>query len=400
MKIIKKLESCIYNYSGWIRFFLVLFWCFFAVQVHVPVVAGIKILGEESIDVDFVRVHQSARELNNLIFALEKRAEKLGGKYSPHDYFEDLKEVRLKEQEIKNLVGRRGITGATTNLFGLSWKNIGNGNYSTADVDIARTAFENWEKMGFVEPQFPPSDDNFWKINSSKILKYLSVFYLRTMFLVFFYYLVRMTLRRGILETFLADKKRFLFAILLWPWFFSRYPFNIINEIKVEAELRRMGNLFRRLSMTERKLVREVAASSDFENWITAFRLNNQMRRSMAIVILPTIIMYLFAPTVTDAKTMYHQNRDGPRIENSIHCNNLDLTNVQEIKSSKKSCDFENHGFKKAVISCLEYLPIFICDNHVSFREIFSFEAVFKKIDHVPIYGCVTIGLFFLTNQC
>ena len=155
----------------------------------------------------------------------------------------------------------------------------------------------------------------------------LILFYLESILVALLIYILRMKEEGGgVLRAFLGDKRRFALALVLWPRYIWTYPFNVtINYILAEAELRRIGGLFRRLSETERALVRQVSRlpKAEFRTWLLGHRvcLGPLYVRGLALGILGAVVCLLFAPVFTrraeaaeHTPQAYVQARDGPQV--------------------------------------------------------------------------------------
>ncbi len=218
------------------------------------------------------------RDLNKVLISFLKEmiedAKLKGEKYGPGDYFNDLKRFKIKKYEIGNGYDYEPIfsNSEIARLQDCFISNTGDDRpFSYKDLDNARSRYSEWADRGDVcGDKFHSEIDN--KIKKEGFLKTIVfpglqwawIGYCRGFFLVFLLFFIRMATRRGIIEIILADKKRFFFAIFLWPIFLLEYPHNVVKEIIVEVELRRIKSVFRSLSDKERMFIRKIATNSDF----------------------------------------------------------------------------------------------------------------------------------------
>jgi len=276
-----------------------------------------------------------------------KQAKKLGLNYGPKQYFDDQYVIRTKirKSKVMNLVAQRQI-GEMQQMMQANCKPSENLPWQDRQK-LARDKRKFWTSQISVEAEayryrteFPDEDRAEAKRDLQRwgwrgILGWLLKLYLRVMFLMLPLLLMRMINDRGILETILADKRKFVLALLLWPYFFSKYPNNVVREIIVEAELRRIGKLFRRFTSSEKEDVRRIANSSKYGQWLRQQRRQPAFcfERCLLIAVLGTLICSLL-PTRAKASTTVDQHsgqvqivqvaRDGPTLtvgDHSDDCN-------------------------------------------------------------------------------
>jgi len=218
--------------------------------------------------------------------------------------------------------------------------------------------------------------------------QWVKVFYFRSMLLVFFLYLIRMADRKGILETILADKKKFTLAIIGWPMFLFKYPNNVIREIKVEVVLRSWGKIFRHLSSQELRLVKDVANSESYSLWIK--NRNNRNGRALILALLVTIFFRLLpifhSAWIIKSSTMV-LNKSSPIVmamlvsavsndssESSTTINQFDLEIITPIVSiSVLLVVMEKLGVLLEILQSLFIFEIF----HVPIRRLFGLNVLF-----------------------
>ena len=387
----EKPERFLSNYSWLLKTGIWILLIFWAGQFFTPIKAGILKTIESNEKRDYIEEKKANREIDLLIAELTIKAQKKGDDYSPWDYFEDLKKVNKKETEIGKKLGYDFLYGfphKLVNLQQINRKSIGK-KFTRNDIEMAVVSYHRWldpktkHRVEFCE--------NIKKNGWSKILKcllnWVITLYSRAFFLIIILYCVRMTERKGILETILAGKAKFLLSVLLWPVFLFRYPFNIVQEIRVEAELRRFGKFFRRLSVKEKILAQEAAQSKDCQNWIRQFRLDNGhfFERTLFAALIPAILMYAFSPVMELSFAQEAvQARDGPTITKIVSA-------FQEIESRHISQENDNGNdypqgtdIEALIIQLITFAPSTIIKV---FWGCFPCRIIVQKIERVPIFG-------------
>jgi len=310
------------------------------------------------------------RAMMSYIDCKVEKAKSLGLAYSPKEYFQDLKEVRSKHRKMP--VAPLPMTYNTGQLQSLVNDNWKKGYYTSEQFETEAKAFHM--ELEASEESRQEAKKEFSKIGWLRFLHWLLNFYLLSLPLAFFLYLIRMVERKGILETILADKWKFVLSIVFWFVFLFKYPYNVIREIRVEAELRRLGNFWRPLNRLEKNLVRQVAASSDFTNWIQLFRKENahRFRRSLILGLLAALLFTFFLPVMGAVKSRGQPN--APPVTSQISqlpsCQSVsitDLTGEHSLLISLQQCDlFET---LKPLLINVPYLP----------------KLIIRGIDHVPL---------------
>jgi len=250
------------------------------------------------------------------------QAEKLGKAYSPQMYFEDLAELdELRERlMVKHKLGVAEIK----KMSELMQFNVSSGHFSDSEVSLASESY----RYGIHDSDREEFQAELRALGWLRISQGLALFYIESIGLALLLFLVRMMERRGILETILADKKKFILALVVWPYFLYKYPHNVIREIIVEAELRRMGRLFRRLTASEKLWVRRIASSPDWRQSITA---QGIARRGILVALAATVFMWLVPVLSTRTsrclastnevrqQTVQAEARDGPSDDSVSH---------------------------------------------------------------------------------
>ena len=185
--------------------------------------------------------------INEYVKCLGVQAKEKGEFYFVKDYFNDLKKIDLFRADLYSKYSANPLYSSSDpgQLLYLSQQN-----HDDENIDLLRQEYKDWRRNLFPNFRYH-SEKNDWKKVFCRTIAWLKMFFVRGMILSLFLYLIRMFNYRGISHTVLADKKKFLLALIFWPLFLTKYPFNVIREIRVEVELRRMGNIFRRLSSRE-----------------------------------------------------------------------------------------------------------------------------------------------------
>ncbi len=301
-KKMKRIEKFLDDWSIVIKPLLVIAWVLWGLQLSGPIKEIFREIGEDwresqSVKIDWEAENKAKNELLQLGNELIAKAEKEKETYSPKDYFNDLRLLREKEAYSFHVFPAQSfVHHVAGNLQQISNRNIDRGLYTMKDVDRESVAFKRWweERLAVINgrEQF---DAQVKGITLREFLLFLITLYLRTLPLVAVYYLIRMAQRRGILETILAGKSNFITAVLLFPFFFSKYPFNIIKEIRVEAELRRIKQLFRVLNAKELKTIRQIANSPQYDQWLVNHYRQNQskFKRGLILALGGTIIFHI-----------------------------------------------------------------------------------------------------------
>ena len=387
---------------GWVfKIILVIVWFLWAVQFWAVIKQQVK---EEALYQRNRNIEQEInyiREVGKLAMEKVEAAKAAGNSYSPQQYFKDLKAINEKTKTYKIPTPIQQIN----ELFSISYNNVRKGYFSWRDIETARDTYGIWSEQKLEELQgkaVQQLKQSGWK----KVLNWFIVFYLRSMLLSLLFYLIRMVERKGILQTILADKKKFVLAIAGWIYYFFKYPNNVIKEVIVEAELRRLGGLFRKLSPKEIALVKQVANSSFYKEWLVAFRTYQPVRfqRGLIIAILGTIMLYVLCPALNASISPRKQkqlqykgstygsvflNKASPTIK-------TDLTKAKQNQEKIQKLCFEKWITAKGFTHVI-YLPLL---SWIIQEEFLLWKnQLIKKIDHIPVIDCLVSGLTKTLNQ-
>lgn len=408
----ERIKSFLYEYSWLLKTGIVFALIFWALQGWSGVVymskyseqeestESIRFMTDEERD-SFLRAREEVLRFCYKVLDQAREKNKTEEGYTHYDYFNDKKRIRAKNAELYPKV----IDVDFPINVELSGMHLRNKHANQYDFDIAKEGYKKWLR----ESNVPKSRDDFYLLaedEKQEPVDWTSVFqsitgwiltcYLRGFGLALLLYLIRMSdyFSKGILGTILADKKRFLLAVLFWPVFLMKYPSNVIREVVVEAELRRMGNLFRKFTSEERELVCRVAESANFWRWIFNFHSENQnnFQKSFVVALVVTILINLVPIQVqADDFDQCELTRDGPEIVLVLFVSDCDETDNQKI------CD------------CFKGIALF--DNSLRLRanlltaisffrlRIFQAKEFFQKIDHVPISGCLFAEVFMIQGK-
>ncbi|MEA1926146.1 MAG: hypothetical protein U9M90_02780 [Patescibacteria group bacterium] len=396
----KKLERFFDDYSWLLKTGIWILLIFCAGQFFTPVKVAILENMEFDKKRDWVEEKKANREIDLLVAELVMKAQEKGDDYSPRDYFEDLKKVNGKETEIGEKLGydfSYGFPFKLINLQNINRKSIGK-KFTHHDIEIARVSYRKWleTRAGYREECYADIEEKGWDESLKCLLNWAMTLYSRAFFLIILLYCVRMSERKGILETILADKTRFLSSVLLWPVFLFRYPFNVVREIRVEAELRRLGKFFRHLSAEEKKLAQEVAQSGNCQNWIKQFRLVNShsFERTLFAALIPAILLYVFSPAIEISFAQQAiQARDGSTMTKIVSAfQEIENGNIDQRNDNSDDGDYpQKTGTEALIIQLITFGSSAIIKV---FWGRFPRQIIVQKIEHVPIFGYFNFGQF------
>lgn len=386
-----RIERILEDWSWIFKIILVIVWFLWAAGLFGPLMQSIK---EESQKTYDPRMEQ---EIRRIALIKVKEAKALGNSYSPQKYFDDLVELSKLSRENNVAEPQTEIS----DLWSLSFTNWRKGYFTSDDIEKARETYEKWNEESISHRQ-----EFFQQVKQSglsKILNWLLTFYLRSMLLSFALYIVRMAQRRGILETSLADKKKLFLAVAGWVFYLFRYPNNVVKEIVVEAELRRLGGLFRKLSLKEKAVIQQVANSAFYKEWLAAFRTYQPIRfqRSLMVAILGTIILYVLCPAVNVSASPRKQKQQSSEY-GTVFLNKASPTAKADLaKVNQKQEKLQKFNLEKWIVTseCILtiHLPLF---KWLSSKISTIWKNRFiKKIDHIPVIDCLVSRLTKTLNQ-
>ncbi|MFA6184251.1 MAG: hypothetical protein WC682_04080 [Parcubacteria group bacterium] len=336
------------------------------------------------------------KELLSFYENLLSVAKSKGENYGPKDYFIDLRLIEKKTEEIQQKYAMGSIWSRyASELQSMSMRNIERPNSKFTHQQISDEArkysdelknatsiefHEKFRSMSFSEKQ--EAVKQFCRLNLPKLISWIFILYVRGTLLAWCLFSLRMCERKGILATILSDKKRFALAMIFWPFLLAKYPANVIREIVVEAELRRIGNFFRRLTTEEKELVRHVAQSRGFLGWIRQFHKDNVclFQRSFAMALVAVAIVNFVHIEESKADEI-NSIRAGTSIQMEIsQDDNADCTSLKS-KFFKTDVDYAIFLEKNLNI----VTPAGISGLVVFMERIFRKQEFVRKIDHIPI---------------
>ncbi len=295
----------------------------FVFWILVPTGFGNHIITETRKEISYQRSRDIRQEANDQLqlvnFAKKKvvAAKKSGRLYGPKQYFADLREIERTAEQYKTSP-RASLQ--INQLHHQLDSNVRTDVYSHAEVRKYADKFKTYRL-----------DDS--RLEFAKQLRDMGLY--RTVCKILCFYLVSAILIILIYLARLAERElderfcwmRFVLAVVFWPGFFWRYPFNILKELWVEAQIRRIGPLFRRLSLQEQTAVRKVGTYNQqaYTTWLAGFQTSHQafFRRGVLTAILGTLIIQFLSiivfPTPVNASSRQSSNstitisvRDGP----------------------------------------------------------------------------------------
>jgi len=257
--------------------------------------------------------------------------------------------------------------------------------YSTEFYEFGRwftNEFSSWVEKNQAGDQGP---DMFFILEFdndvdciTSILDWLKKLYTRGFCLVYILYFLRMTEREGIFKTILSAKKKFILALLFWPVFIFKYPANVVKVFVVEAEVRRFGSLFRKLSKEERRFIEDFASEGRFLHRLKLFHIQNAglFDRTLLVAIVATLLINLSGFSCTQADDSI-SIRAGPSIEVQIANDFGDFDSLSLPGYCKKFFLVDN--LLKINIPVLLLAPIRFMIKAIRVLD------VYYRIEHIPL---------------
>jgi len=292
----KRIEYILRKFGWPLRIGLFLLCTFWACQLAKPAKESMKNNAERYKNWSFEEEKTRVQELYSFRNKLYEQAREKNENYSPSMYFADLASIESKKEELRideNLAIH--FPDTQVDFYQLASKNVFSGRFEWRDVEKAGEEFRQQNGRAYVE-QYGLA----YKMKSiqwNKFIHWGKTAYLRMIFIALFLYFVRISERSGstILETILAEKKKFVLATIFWPVYFFKYPHNVVREIRVEAELRRLKGLFKAFTIREAGLVREVANSSFYKQWLAEYHQQNigNFKRGLFLALITTLFIHL-----------------------------------------------------------------------------------------------------------
>jgi len=270
-------------------------------------------------EIEYQRTRNPALEQQNTIALTQKadellaRAREIGHDYGPEQYFCDLRTLESQARKGRAMtMPRMRITQMQELMRDNCKPDPPHALHATPEElqrwhadprkftlrDISIQAEAHTALRGISDEDREEFRAEVRELGVPGIANWLLGIWLRGIPLMFVLYLLRMVGKRGILETILADKFKFWKAIVDWPVYMFQYPDNVVREIVVETELRRLGGLWRKLTFAEQREVRRIAASRNFGEELGSLqaRLAPSYVRGFACALLATLFLMMFAP--------------------------------------------------------------------------------------------------------
>jgi len=388
MKFWDKIEYFFDQYGGIFKVLLIAAWLLWAFQLTGVLKKEIKreILYQKNRNIEL-----EAKEAKEILFFADAKvneAKALGLNYGADEYFKDLNEIDkfIIEKKLYNynpVIPRRAIFS----LLNLLRENIAKGTVVYSEISFCVGEMKQHLTGTSISREIFKKDLDSY-IERNGVISFLLVlfgwcfiFYLRSIPLVFSYYLIRMSQRKGIFETILADKKRFFLAVFFWFIYFYKYPHNVVREIIVEAELRRIGNVFRKFAADEKELVIAVANSSNFASWIIGFHKenNNKFGRSISLALLAVIIMIIFFP----CGNSFAEKRRGDSV---LYIQSSELIRGSPCKSVESITQMNLFPPFFGIMDGKRFLSLFlVIEDVMEISNSFYEKIIVFLIEHVPI---------------
>lgn len=209
---------------------------------------------------DYEEVARQSRQMHEKQLELLAAAEASGTNYTPEDYFRDLRTIHELWYKSPQAV----TTPEMFELQHLAMENVRLGYCSDRNVERLSAEFSTWNQQARTQDDFDAMEAQIVAAGGWKAAgRWAWRVYLASIPFVLLLYWLRLFCDQGVIATILDDKRRFLLAVLLWPVFIWLYPGDrSIRAIVVEAQLRRYGALFRKLTLAERRMVQRARQQS------------------------------------------------------------------------------------------------------------------------------------------
>lgn len=246
------------------------------------------------------------------------KADKLGESFGPtqcYAYFRRLylKDSKLHHPTIGGTECRPAVSGRLEHLM----KSLDQNQQKLSGKQAEEFAMERYreaDRFRVWQAKYCPPPavidgiaKSFRKVGWLGVLGWLAILYLRSIVMSSLLYLLVIAKRdgfRAVIPTICRQKARYVIASIAWPAFFWRFPYNILRELWVEAQLRRFGDLFRWLTPDEREKVRVIANSSAYKGWMVEHRRLHAglPQRWLLVALLGTILFNLILPVLGSEK--------------------------------------------------------------------------------------------------
>ena len=325
-------------------------------------------------------------KMESFIDKLVVDAKEKGVDYSLSDYYDHL--LRIEEKSIEITGDKRPSTfwsQHTMKLFSIIQENSKVWKYGSNLQGEGDTY--KMKRAIMLNKEYHESHDykEFMTDDIPKVVEWATNLYLKGFIFALVLFFARMRERSGIIRMILSDKKRFFAAVFLWPLFIFKYPANVIGEIIVEAELRRMGDSWRQLTSNEIELVRRVAGCGNVLKWIAVFRLGNRSayRRSFVFGLAAVFISGLVNIPSVRADSCLKLESSKP-----VSCVYLKdgQGGVWDTNKSLTKSNLTHHVFDGAIFQLRFFLYNPLSFVIIAFSDIFFHpQEVIQKLEHIPL---------------
>jgi len=277
-----------------LRATIFLFWALFVTGAIPAFIGGVRNWSSEIHSRDYEQEARNSKQTHLWTESKIAQVRKIKRGFSPKMYFDVLAELDKPVHRLNGFSRMQFVNVALEQVQ----DNIRDGLFTQEEFRRQADSYEA------IRTSLYPARNPVTLAQICKFGRGLVSFYLKSILVAFLLYLLRMAESGGVARTIFADRRRLLAAVILWPRYIWMYPFDYtINHLRAEAELRRIGGLFRRLSESEKALVRQVAKlpKAEFRTWLLGHRscFGPLYIRGLALGILGTIVCLLFASIST-----------------------------------------------------------------------------------------------------
>ncbi|AKM82228.1 TPA: hypothetical protein DD449_03930 [Candidatus Berkelbacteria bacterium] len=287
----------VFDCIGFVLFVVWLLWAFCQMQQH-P-----KTFSQASQDYEYQK--KAGIRVAALCSKIGGRAHKLGRNYTPKTLYSDLREIDRLDQKLgfptPICPNGGGIVSSSTR--GALMEQCFRNTQDNREMEMQRwpeeMSYNSWKSKYNIGPK-TGAETLGAHLKSVNWWTWSWFLFLRTWPVCLLMYALRIWKRKKrLLATVLADKKKFVFSILFWPYGLFCYPGNIIREIVVQTELRRIKDkLLAPLSRHEKKVIDEIAGSTGYKVWRKEYCHQNtgNFKHSFALALAATILCLFILP--------------------------------------------------------------------------------------------------------
>jgi hypothetical protein len=235
------------------------------------------------------------KKMLTFIKPIEMRAYRMGRKYTPKQFYSDLRKIELMDEKLRHpLYPTSGHDVCSTIESALSDRIMRNIQFNP-DLQLERE--RELVKYGKWKQKNIHSSDPFEAWTGEVILHWLWVFYLRAIVLFCFTFLIRMMRRDGLVPMLRKYPLRTVVASTLWPIYWGSFPYEVFREWKIEAQMRRIGPLLRTLTKREKDEIRRVTNlnTAEYRRWQKRYCSSHKFRHSLVVALAATLLLSIFA---------------------------------------------------------------------------------------------------------